>query len=119
MNANISFDAYQREIAATREKRMEWFRSARYGLFIHYGLYAQIGRGEWVQVREDIDRDEYAKLADTFAPKEGCCREWAKLAKEAGMKVCAVYDDSSAEYEKEMREVADHYIYDFSELMAL
>lgn len=42
-----------------------------------------------------------------------------KTAKEAGMKVCAVYDDSSAEYEKEMREVADHYIYDFSELMAL
>lgn len=86
MRENITIDAYQREIAKTREKRMEWFRSARYGLFIHYGLYAQLGRGEWVQVREDIDRDEYAKLADTFAPKEGCCREWARLAKQAGMK---------------------------------
>ena len=42
-----------------------------------------------------------------------------KTAKEAGMRVCAVYDDSSAEYEAEMRAVADHYIYDFSELPAL
>ena len=42
-----------------------------------------------------------------------------KTAKEAGMQVCAVYDDTSAEYEAEMREVADHYIYDFSELPAL
>ena len=42
-----------------------------------------------------------------------------KTAKEAGMGVCAVYDDTSAEYEAEMRAVADHYIYDFSELPAL
>lgn len=42
-----------------------------------------------------------------------------KTAKEAGMQVCAVYDDTSAEYEAEMREVADHYIYDFSELIDL
>ena len=83
---NISYDAYQRQIASNRFERMNWFRAARYGLFIHYGLYSQLGRGEWVQVEEDIDPDTYAKLADTFAPKEGCCREWAKLAKEAGMK---------------------------------
>lgn len=42
-----------------------------------------------------------------------------KTAKEAGMQVCAVYDDTSAEYEAEMREVADYYIYDFSELIDL
>ena len=83
---NISYDAYQRQIASNRFERMNWFRAARYGLFIHYGLYSQLGRGEWVQVEEDIDPDTYAKLADTFSPKEGCCREWAKLAKEAGMK---------------------------------
>lgn len=83
---NISYDAYQRQIASNRFERMNWFRAARYGLFIHYGLYSQLGRGEWVQVEEDIDPDTYAKLADTFAPKEGCCRKWAKLAKEAGMK---------------------------------
>ena len=86
MDGNISYFAYQREIASTRYERMKWFREARYGLFIHYGLYSQLGRGEWVQVEEDIDREEYARLAHTFAPKEGCCREWARLAKEAGMK---------------------------------
>ncbi|MBR5231973.1 MAG: HAD family phosphatase [Clostridia bacterium] len=42
-----------------------------------------------------------------------------KTAKEAGMRVCAVYDDTSAEYEAEMRAVADHYIHDFSELPEL
>ena len=86
MDGNTSYFAYQREIASTRYERMKWFREARYGLFIHYGLYSQLGRGEWVQVEEDIDREEYARLAHTFAPKEGCCREWARLAKEAGMK---------------------------------
>lgn len=86
LNENISFDAYQRQTASNRFERMNWFRAARYGLFIHYGLYSQLGRGEWVQVEEDIEPDEYAKLAHTFAPKEGCCREWARMAKDAGMK---------------------------------
>ena len=43
-----------------------WFRDARYGLFIHYGLYSLLGRGEWVMNKEEIPVDEYAKLADRF-----------------------------------------------------
>lgn len=46
--------------------QLDWFVNARYGLFIHYGLYSLLERGEWVLNREAIPRDEYKKLADSF-----------------------------------------------------
>lgn len=82
----LSKPQYEEQIAATRDKRMKWWREARFGMFIHYGLYSQIGRNEWMMLCEDVPPEEYEPLADTFCPKEGCCREWAKLAKEAGCK---------------------------------
>ena len=82
----ISKPQYEEQIAASRDKRMEWWREARFGMFIHYGLFSQVGRNEWVMACENVPPQEYEKLADTFSPKEGCCREWAKLAKEAGCK---------------------------------
>ena len=69
-----------------REKRLKWFRDARFGMFIHYGIYAQLGRGEWVWNRDRVPYDEYVALADTWQPKRGCARAWARLAKAAGMK---------------------------------
>ena len=77
---------YEEQIAATRDKRMKWWREARFGMFIHYGLFSQLGRNEWAMACENIPPEEYEALADNFCPKEGCCREWAKLAKEAGCK---------------------------------
>ena len=82
----LSKPQYEEQIAATRDNRMEWWREARFGMFIHYGLFSQVGRNEWVMACENVPPQEYEKLADTFSPKEGCCREWAKLAKEAGCK---------------------------------
>lgn len=82
----LSKPQYEEQIAASRDKRMEWWREARFGMFIHYGLFSQVGRNEWVMACENVPPQEYEKLADTFSPKEGCCREWAKLAKEAGCK---------------------------------
>ena len=82
----VSKPDYERALAATRASRMDWWKKARFGMFIHYGLYSVLGRHEWVQVQENIPPKEYEKLACRFAPKPGCCREWAKLAKEAGMK---------------------------------
>ena len=55
-------------------------------MFIHWGLYAQLGRHEWVMNRERIPLAEYEKLADTWKPKRRPAREWARLAKKAGMK---------------------------------
>ena len=82
----LSLPEYEEQIASTRDARMQWWRAARFGMFVHFGLYSQVGRNEWLQVCENIPPAEYEKLAETFAPKEGCCREWAKLAKAAGMK---------------------------------
>jgi alpha-L-fucosidase len=69
-----------------RERRMAWWHEARFGMFVHWGLYAQLGRHEWVMNRERIPVGEYEKLADTWKPKERPMREWARLARDSGMK---------------------------------
>ena len=77
---------YEQMTAQTRDERMAWFREARFGIFIHYGLYSTLGTGEWSQANENYTHEEYAELAKSFAPKEGCAREWCELAKKAGAK---------------------------------
>ncbi len=84
--AILSRSEYEERMAQTRDARMDWWRKARFGMFVHFGLYSLLGRNEWVQVQENIPVDEYALLADRFNPKPGAPREWAKLAKAAGMK---------------------------------
>lgn len=69
-----------------RNARIKWWREARFGMFIHWGLYAIPGRGEWVQWDEQIPVEEYAKLADQFKPSNFNPDAWAGLAKSAGMK---------------------------------
>ena len=76
---------YEAETERTRPERMDWWRKARFGLFVHWGLYAFIGRNEWVRAIECIPDEEYRALADRFAPKDRPAREWARLAKDAGM----------------------------------
>jgi len=68
------------------EERLKWFNEARFGMFIHWGLYAIPGRGEWVMYVERIPKEEYALLARKFVPKKFNASEWVRLAKEAGMK---------------------------------
>ena len=82
----ISRYEYEQMTAATRDERMAWFREARFGMFIHYGLYAQLGTGEWSQANQNYTVAEYEQLAKSFAPKEGCVREWCALAHRAGAK---------------------------------
>jgi alpha-L-fucosidase len=66
--------------------RTRWFEEARFGLFVHWGLYALLGRGEWVLNRERIPLDEYGELAGRFDASEFRPRDWARMAGEAGMK---------------------------------
>lgn len=68
------------------EKRIAWFNQARFGMFIHWGLYSILGRGEWTMFAERIPPDEYAKLAGRFRPAKFDADRWTALAKEAGMK---------------------------------
>ncbi|MBI4979328.1 MAG: alpha-L-fucosidase [Spirochaetes bacterium] len=84
--ADMSRSEYEKHTAETRDARMKWWRDARFGMFIHYGLYSQVGRNEWVMAIENYPIPEYEKLAQTFNPKPGAPREWAALAKKAGMK---------------------------------
>ena len=71
---------------ASRRRRLAWFRRARFGMFIHWGIYAQLGRCEWVLNRERIPPAEYERLADTWRPGPRPARKWARLARAAGMK---------------------------------
>src|SRR5712692_11507349 len=71
---------------AGAHRRMQWWHEARFGMFIHWGLYSVLGRHEWVMESEGIPVAEYEKLADRFKPKPSAARDWAKLAKRAGMK---------------------------------
>lgn len=83
---NISKREYEELIAKTRDERMEWYRNARFGMFIHYGLYSDLGTGEWSQANQNYTVKEYEKFAKNFAPKEGCAREWCAMAKKMGAK---------------------------------
>jgi alpha-L-fucosidase len=67
-------------------RRLEWWHAAKYGMFIHYGLYSIRARQEWAMEKEAIPIPDYQKLALEFNPKPGFAREWAKLAKAAGMR---------------------------------
>ena len=77
---------------------MAWWRDARFGMFVHWGLYAipagewdgkkwERGGMEWIQKRANVPADVYAeRLLPQFKPKEGFAQEWAELAKAAGCK---------------------------------
>lgn len=65
---------------------LQWWRDARFGMFIHWGLYSILGRGEWVRFNEHIPDNVYEKLADRFIPRHFDADAWASLARDAGMK---------------------------------
>jgi alpha-L-fucosidase len=83
-----------------KAKRLEWFHEAKYGLFIHWGLYAipagewkgrRIpGIGEWIMFRTPIPVKEYEQLAKQFNPVKFNAEEWVQLAKDAGMKYIVI-----------------------------
>jgi len=67
-------------------ERLKWWTEARFGMFIHWGLYAIPARGEWVMYCERIPKAEYACLAERFRPRRFNADEWVALAQEAGMR---------------------------------
>jgi len=69
-----------------RQAALTWFRDAKYGLFLHYGLYSLLGRHEWVQFREKIPVSEYEKLKDDFTAENFDADYIADFALECGMK---------------------------------
>ena len=70
---------------AAYEKRVEWFKQARFGMFIHWGLYAIPARGEWIRSVERISVEDYQQYFDEFNPVDYDPRKWARACKQAGM----------------------------------
>ena len=68
------------------EPRIARFENLGYGLFLHWGVYSQLGRGEWVRQRENIAGEDYARLTGTFTAQDFDARALARTAKDAGMK---------------------------------
>ena len=86
MRADSATATEARPETQTTQERMAWWREARFGMFIHWGVYSLEGRGEWIMYQEHIPYPEYRQLAGKFNPKEFKPAEWVALAKKAGMK---------------------------------
>ncbi len=78
------------ETTEAKTERLAWWVDARFGMFIHWGLYAQAARHEWVKKRERISDEEYRKYFEVFNPDLFNPTEWAKKAKAAGMKYAVI-----------------------------
>lgn len=74
------------ETPEQKTERMKWWTEARFGMFCHWGLYAMPARHEWVRSNEKITNEEYQKYFDLYNPDLFQPQEWARMAKEAGMK---------------------------------
>src|SRR5438128_8797665 len=68
----------------------EWFQDARFGLFIHWGVYSVLGDGEWVMNNHKMTITDYEKMPPQFNPTEFDPAEWVSLARAAGMKYITI-----------------------------
>jgi arylsulfatase A len=93
--------AWQKDFGATHEQRMKWWRDARFGMFIHWGVYSvpagvwngnrvTNGGAEWIMNRGRISMADYTKLPAQFNPDKFNPDEWVALAKNAGMRYIVI-----------------------------
>lgn len=93
--------SFSQETLAQRNERMEWWREARFGMFIHWGVYAQMagvyngheqkrGGAEWIMNRMKVPVADYRKMAKDFNPVNYNPDEWVRMAKDAGMKYIVI-----------------------------
>lgn len=69
-----------------RQDRIRWFQRDRFGLFIHWGLYAIPACGEWVMSHRELSVEDYQRYFDAFDPRDCDIRQWVRAAREAGMR---------------------------------
>jgi alpha-L-fucosidase len=77
-------------VPAQRLASRQWYREARFGMFIHWGVYSLLGQGEWVMQNREIRVGSYEWLASTFNPAMFDAREWVALARAAGMRYITI-----------------------------
>ncbi|HEY9005954.1 alpha-L-fucosidase [Ohtaekwangia sp.] len=78
------------EPSPENKKNREWFQDAKFGLFIHWGVYSVLGDGEWVMNNQEIPIKAYEKLPAFFNPTEYDPKAWVQMAKAAGMKYITI-----------------------------
>jgi alpha-L-fucosidase len=94
----INAQDYTKESKEAKDLRMQWWRDARFGLFIHWGLYAipagewngSTNHAEWIRTTAQIPLKEYYKFVEQFNPVKFDAEEWVKMAKDAGMKYIVI-----------------------------
>ena len=85
-----SFYAQSYQPSIENLKAREWFEDAKFGMFIHWGVYSVLGDGEWVMNNQNISISEYEKLPTFFNPIDFDPKQWVSLAKSAGMKYITI-----------------------------
>jgi alpha-L-fucosidase len=93
-------EMWSSDIDKASEAKTQWFKDAKFGMFIHWGLYSKLagewngkryfGSGEWIMNQGRIPISEYKKTASNFNPTKFNAIEWAQLAKDAGIKYMVV-----------------------------
>jgi alpha-L-fucosidase len=76
--------------AAANLANREWFQDAKFGMFVHWGVYSVLGVEEWVMQQQQIDKPTYEKVASFFNPVEFDADEWVSIARNAGMKYITI-----------------------------
>src|SRR5580658_8416076 len=71
-------------------KARQWFQDAKFGLFIHWGVYSVLGDGEWVMNNKKMSIAEYEPVAARFNPTDFDAAEWVRIAKAAGMRYITI-----------------------------
>lgn len=117
------------ETDAQKQKRMQWWEDARFGMFIHWGLYSLGARHEWLKHNEHMTNEQYQKYFDQFNPDHFDPHKWARAAKAAGMKYAVLttkhhegfclfdskYTDYKATNTKAHRDLVKEYVQAFRE----
>ena len=88
----VNLSNAQQDYSPSKEnlEARKWFEEAKFGLFIHWGVYSVLGDGEWVMNNQNISIKEYERLPGFFNPIEFDADKWVKMAKEAGMKYITI-----------------------------
>ena len=98
ITSSASAQDYLHESKAEKDTRMQWWREARFGMFIHWGLYSipagewkeNTNHAEWIRTTAQIPVEEYDKFVSQFNPVKFNAAEWVRLAKDAGMKYIVI-----------------------------
>jgi alpha-L-fucosidase len=93
------------DLAKDRAERSAWWRDAKFGLFVHWGVYSVLGQGEWNMKVSRIPAAEYEKLPPQFNPVAFNAAEWVSLAKRAGQKYVVItskHHDGFAMYDSKV-----------------